>query len=416
MPMTAPPIRIAGLGLLAALLSSLAVPTLAQTPVRGSSVPCGAGAITGPGTRPGQTLVLCGSLQQRAPALAAQLTRANAAARDEETRRDLQRFGDTLNSMARRLKPQDTQALADAVAARLQQGASPAQGDSALVNEMDRLRLSLREMNQKIDALREQPGLQARTDSALQGEAGQALARLDFDTARGMLDSLQRIESKIDDAQGPYAANPALLAMVRSEALTGLDKAGRAQAASLCARGWSSLGTLKTAADALQQQGKLNAAGLAYKDLQDRAAQVLNELSARASIKRVQQDSERQLAQIQQAAQQASVASATSAFERRRTPALAQARTPALRARVADADAMRTQAEKRAAQGDYLGAADLLIDGANLLGRVESEGGNYRMPLEDMPKFHRRQGAVGAAIAPAAEVDDADLPAGGACS
>lgn len=402
--------------LLAALLASAQVP--AQTKVTGTSVPCPSGAITGAGARPGQVLGLCGALQSSA--LAEQITRANAAARDEDTRKDLQRFGEALNTLSRRLKPQDTQTLADAIAARLRQSAGTAQGDAALVNEIDRLRLGLREMNQKIAALRGQPGLQARADGALQGEAGQALARLDFATASQLLDSLQRIEGKIDDAQGPYAANPALLAMVREQALSNLEQARQARAPERCAKGWTQLGTLRSAAEALQQQGKLNAAGLAFKDLQDRGAQVLGELAAVDAVQRAQQDSQRQMSQAQQAARQQVVDMAMAQFERRRAPAVAQARTPALRARVAEADALRDQARQRAAQGDPLGAADLLVDGANLLGRVESDGAGYRIPLSDIPKTHRRPGAMsGLEVAPhtalAGQSDDSALPPGGAC-
>jgi hypothetical protein len=77
-------------------------------------------------------------------------------------------------------------------------------------------------------------------------------------------------------------------------------------------------------------------------------------------------------------------------FDRRRAAALNQARTPLLRTRLGEADAMRIRATELMRAGKLSEAMDLLVDGFNLLGRIESEGGNYTTPLPDMPKSHRR--------------------------
>lgn len=407
---------LAGMAWVSALAS--AMPASAQTPVRGSAASCETGAITGTGGDAARTLTLCSRLLAEVPALTAQLARLNAlGARDEETRRDLQRFGATLNDMARRLKQQDNAALASAVAERLQRTLGGS--ESALLNEIDRLRVSMREMNQKVDELRSQPALQRRTDAAVSGEAGRAMAQLDFEAAKGVLDSLQRIESKIDDAQGPYAANPALLAMVRNEALSGYEKARQLGAPARCTRGWSSLGTLLAAAEDTFKQGKVNAAGLSYKDMSERAGQMLGELSMLDSMREAQQQIAQRQEEMHKTTRQRNVERATSVFDRRRAPAAQQARTAALRSRLAEADAMRSRALQMAEAGDAQAAADLLIDGANLLGRIESEGGNYRMPLEDIPKIQGRTSPFAAALPGlkhAATADEASLlPVGSIC-
>lgn len=363
-------------------------PSAAQTPASGSSQPCESWAITAPGKSPGSTLVVCSRLLTEVPTLRQEVARLNAlAARDEDARRDMQRFGQTLNDMARRLKPPDVRTLADQVAARLQR--SGTQGDSAMANEVDRLRVGLREMSQKLDELRARPGLLSATDAAMAGEAGQAVARLDFEAARSLLDGLARIEGKIDDAQGPYAANPSMYNLVRSEAMESLERARQLGAQQRCAKGWSALATLRGAAEDTQKQGKLNASGLAWKDLSERAGQIVAELGAVDGAIESQRNSERQLLEMQQRSMRQIFELAGQTFEQRRAGAMRFANTESLRARVAQADQMRAQARRLADQGQMLEAMDLVVDGSNLLGRVETEGGRYTIPMQDLPKSHR---------------------------
>ena len=398
--------------LVAGLMAASASP--AQTPVSGSSAPCEASALTTSGKGPGATLVVCSRASRDAPALQEAIARLNAlAARDEDTRRDLQRFGGTLNDMSRRLKAIDVKTFADAVAARIQRGA--AQGDGALVNEVDRLRVSMREMNQKLEDLRARPGLQDKTDAAVAGEAGQAIARLDFETARGMLDRLTVLERRVEESQGPYAANAALFEATRNEALERLERVRRDGGPARCAKGWAGLETLRAAAEDTQRQGKVNAAGLAYKELFERAIQIGNEMGVVDSLSRIQQSSAQQRDALQQRSMQQAFEFAGMTFERRRPNALRQVRTDALRAKLAEADAMRTRAAELAQRGQYLEGADLLIDGANLLGRIESEGGNYRIPMQDIPKAHRSMMARQPVI-PEPAITEADvMPGGGLC-
>jgi hypothetical protein len=374
-----------------ALAAALAVSnsTGAQTPVRGSAEACESWAILAPGGGPAGSLAVCSKLLREVPALREQIERLNkVASRDAETQRDLQRFGLTLNEMARKMKPLDVSALADALALKLRD--SGALGDSALVNEVDRLRLSMREMNQKLDQIQSQPALRDRAAETLRGETGQALARLDFEAARQLLDGLRRIEGKIDDAQGPYAANPSLLELVRSEALETYRRAETAGAPTRCARGWTSVRTLLQAAQDTQRQGKLNAAGLTYKELVERAGQVLGELDAVDSVTRMNDEARRRQAGLESQLLAQAFESLGMSFDRRRAAALNQARTPLLRTRLGEADAMRIRATELMRAGKLSEAMDLLVDGFNLLGRIESEGGNYTTPLPDMPKSHRR--------------------------
>jgi hypothetical protein len=362
---------------------------LAQTAVRGTTEACESWAILSAGGGPANTLSVCSSLLRELPALREQVARMNAlAARDADTRRDLQRFGTTLNEMARKLRPADVKAMADAVAARMQ--GTNARGDAALLNEIDRLRVGLREMNQKLEQVQSQPAMRPGADAAIGGEAGQAIARLDFDTARGLLDGLQRIENKIDDAQGPYALDPALLALARREAMEGYGQAERAGAPARCAKGWASLRTLLEAAQAMQSQGRLNAAGLTFRELSERSTQIATELGAIDSLAHVNAEAARRQFAFETQMQQQIYDSVVRSFDQRRSGAVSRARTPELRGRIGQADAMRAQALELSAAGRQAEAIDLMVDGANLLGRIESEAGSYPVPLSNLPKPPRR--------------------------
>lgn len=409
-------IRLAPCAAAAAIvvLATAGPAALAQTPVTGTSRPCDASALISTGTGPAATLTACNRAAREAPGLAAALEQLNAvAARDEDTRRDLQRFGATLNDMSRRLQGPNWKNFAEALAVRIERSA--ARGNAALVNEIDRLRVSLRETNQKLDEVRSRPGLQQAADGAMAGEAGQAVARLDFDAVRSLLDGLEAVRRDVADAQGPYAANATLYDAARREALERLEHVQRAGGATRCAKGMASLQTLRTAAEDLQRSGKVNASGLTYKDLFERAVQIANELSVLDSLENVRQSSAQQRSALERQSAQRAYDFAGMTFDRRRAGAARMARTEALRGRIGEADAMRTRAAELAQRGQLLEAADLLVDGANLLGRIESDAGNYRVPLDDIPKAHRMMtGHLPPVAAPAINESDV-LGAGALC-
>lgn len=170
---------------------------VAQQPIAGTAVPCERNSIIAPGGVT-STLVVCARVERSVPELKAQLAQLESrlTARDDETRHEIVGLGRALNTLARQLKPADVDTLARTLAARLSAFASAP--DARMFAELSRLRIDLREVNEKIDSLRAAPATASRTEAELLGSTGAALGQMEFAHANAMLDGLARVETKID--------------------------------------------------------------------------------------------------------------------------------------------------------------------------------------------------------------------------
>jgi uncharacterized protein YjbI with pentapeptide repeats len=181
----------AGLAVVLALAASLPAAMSVAQPV-----PCEEWAIVAMDPKNNGRLHVCSSILREVPALRAQVDRLNAAvAKTADAQRDLAKFTAALNEMSRQLKSQDVNRLAASLADRIDQ--SGREGDARLMREIERLRLGMLDIQEKVDGARADQRVAADARAALTGPAGDAIARLDLDTARNILDGIVRIEQKV---------------------------------------------------------------------------------------------------------------------------------------------------------------------------------------------------------------------------
>lgn len=171
-------------------------PSFGQQSAPGTSAPCEQGAIFAPG-KATMTLVLCSSVARDVPELKGHVLRVESmlASRDSDARRDIDLLRNAVNGLARQLKPTDTETLARSLAAKMAPGGVP---ESRLLGELSRLRIDLRDIQDKIDALRKNPTTVNMANEELKGATGTAIAQFNFARANDLLDGLARVERKVD--------------------------------------------------------------------------------------------------------------------------------------------------------------------------------------------------------------------------
>jgi hypothetical protein len=372
-------------------LSAAATASLLSTTLYAQPVPCEEWAIVGADPKNNGRLQVCSATLRQVPELAAKIERLNAAAaRSADATRNLAEMKTALNDLARQLKAQDINRMATSLAERI--GRRERDTDERLLREFDRLRLDMMDVREKLDAARSNPQAAERAREALNGPAGEAIVRLDFATANQILDGLVRIETGVneikgkDTVRGVYSTNPTLLAEIRSGAGAALAELKKKSAADRCTKGWQIVARLNDSARQAEQNGDLNVAGTTYKEVEDRARAIVNELSV---IDATQQSTQQASAMMQ--AQQARMASqafmlARRSYQDRLVVASRMANSPALQRELGRAKQMAAEAEALASNGRAFDAADKVVDAANLLAEVEEKAGNYRFPLPRLPK------------------------------
>ena len=150
------------------------------------------------GSEPGRNgrMQLCSKLLEQVPALQAAVDRLNLLTMENaQTLLRVERFVATLGSTSRQLSAKQIDTLADNIAQRI--NSSARQGDAQLAAELTRLALEFGNTQTRSQLALQQPDTAEPTRQALQGEVGDAIARLDFNTANGLLDALLRIETTV---------------------------------------------------------------------------------------------------------------------------------------------------------------------------------------------------------------------------
>lgn len=254
----------------------------AQTPP-GASVACEQWAILSTAGQASGRVEVCSRVLQEVPRLREQIAYLNQrAGSDADARRDLQRFAETLNQMARQLKAQDVQNMADNLVARLAQ--SRRAGDSALMDELDRLRLGMREVQRTLQEMRTNALTKDKVEPALSGEAGASIAKFDFDTAKSILGALGRIEAivtsvdrKVTELNDPAEAR-VLIASERRRATQQMERFVQAGAEKRCGIIYRELLPVLKASELAEQEERFAAARRLLMTVYSQAIQATAEL------------------------------------------------------------------------------------------------------------------------------------------
>lgn len=165
------------------------------------------------GHRAGETatLTICSVPLRRDPAFVALVERLNGfMGRGDEMAASIRRLAPALNGATRGL----TTAQVTTLAGNLAQLLDPAlqQGNDRTLRELEALRSGMDSVRQQLARLATSPQGGARLQAALAGDAGDAIANLDFRGAGETIEQLARIEQKVDALANPPQAE-ALLPM-----------------------------------------------------------------------------------------------------------------------------------------------------------------------------------------------------------
>jgi len=263
-------------GLHAALLAGgvlLAMPAGAQ------SVPCETSTLFASDGKGAGKVVACSRLLREVPALADAVDRLNKAVeKNAEGQRDLDRFVRSLAATSRELPPKHLQTLAQSVADKVTR--ANAAGAERLAREIDRLRFDLDEWRSTLSDARAR-GDAAKTQAVLDGQAGAAVAALDFAQAKKILDDLQQV---ITQTTGPYTAAPEQLARVRSDTQLAWERLEAGRASERCPQTWGTLVAQRKSAEDAEGRKLFEAAGNLYQSLNDRAMALVTELNFTAQM------------------------------------------------------------------------------------------------------------------------------------
>lgn len=333
------------------------------------------------GTRPGQTgtVVVCSPSLASDPVIKALAARLNdLAARTDDLGQSVRRLAPAINGSADALSPAQKRELAASVSRQLQ--ADSARTEARMSREIDRLRLSFEDFQDKVNAALADPARQGDVRSALGGAAGEALARLDFNTAQKVLDDLAQIKTNTLSA---CAKDPKLLQITRGEAEGAMATLRSLQAPTRCAKAWPTLQAFYDSATAALGRNDLNAACSAFEEFRGRSQQVQAELSSGDFL----------AVQRRQAAEQ-HVAQMRLRYDTMRERAqrdnrvMAQrfANTDELRRELVRADETLARADAQAAAGQVDEAMGTLVDAVNGYRSIEYRGGRYNTPFTPLPK------------------------------
>jgi hypothetical protein len=237
--------------------------------------PCETWAIVTQDAKGSGKVVACSRLLRDVPALSAAVDRLNSATiAHADRQRELERFVRSLGAAGQQLSPKNVALLARSIAEQINRGAG--QSDERMLRELERLRIDMDDVRDKVSDAQTKKESAQRVSAAMQGDAGEAIARLDFKAAQSILD-------KLSDT-GAYASNAVLLAQVRKDADQAMRQLASVNATERCPRGMAELTALRSSAVAAELRGQLNTAGAGYSDVHDRAVFIFSELSSRTAM------------------------------------------------------------------------------------------------------------------------------------
>jgi hypothetical protein len=125
---------------------------------------------------------------------------------NEKTHREMESLRQSVNSIARRLQPQQATAMAQQFGQVIATQSS--RDDSQIKDLISAMAKDVSRITNSLEQSRADPAAARKVDEALAGAAGAAIVRLDFASANAMLDSLGRIEAKLDTLVGAVPTPP----------------------------------------------------------------------------------------------------------------------------------------------------------------------------------------------------------------
>ena len=150
------------------------------------------------GIEPGKVskFVSCLPSQRTDPVLVQVLAKLNErAASDQDFGRSVEKLIAALGPVSAELSSRKLATLSATLTKRLDE--QNAKSNTVLLREIDRLRISFEELSEKVTASRKGPAA-SKTEAALGGDAGDAVASLDLDRANRILDELAGIRSAVE--------------------------------------------------------------------------------------------------------------------------------------------------------------------------------------------------------------------------
>ena len=260
--------------------ASAQVPTPAAP---GTSAACEQWAVFSTAGNASGRIEVCSSVLKDIPRLREQIALLNQrAANDADARRDLQRFAESLNQMARQLKAQDAKGMLESLVAKLEQ--SRKASDDEVMDELGRLRLGMANLQRTLQAMGTNEQTKRRAELAMSGEVGSSVAHLDFEGARGILTRLVSIESKLDVLIEPADAR-VLIASDRRRAIQQMERFELAGARERCKAVYQELVPVLEASIQSEQKGQFLAARNLLMAVFSRAAQATAELQSLDRLK-----------------------------------------------------------------------------------------------------------------------------------
>lgn len=258
----------------------------AQAPTRaapGTSAACEQWAVFSTAGNASGRIEVCSSVLKDMPRLREQIALLNQrAANDADARRDLQRFAESLNQLARQLKEQDTKGMLESLVAKLEQ--SRKASDDEVMDELGRLRLGMANLQRTLQAMGMNEQTKRRAELAMGGEVGASIANLDFEGARGILTRLVSIESKLDVLIEPVEAR-VLIASDRRRATQQMERFELAGARERCKAVYQELVPVLEASAQAEQNGQFLTARNLLMTVFSRAAQATAELQSLDRLK-----------------------------------------------------------------------------------------------------------------------------------
>lgn len=359
----------------AALLAALLVPLASHAQVQ----ECTPQSMVG--TRPGQTgtVVVCSPALASDPVIRGLAARLNdLAARTDDLGHSVRRLAPAINGSADALSLAQKRVLAASVSRQLQ--IDSARTEARMSREIDRLRLSFEDFQDKVTAALSDPARQGDVRSALGGPAGEALARLDFNTAQKILDDLAQIKTNTLSA---CAKDPKLLQITRSEAEGALAKLRSQDAPKRCPKAWPTLMAFYESASAALGRNDLNAACSGFEEFKMRAMMAQGELYSRqfnSTLALSQMKFHSDLYRQQYEAMLQRVTRSNRVLAER------NANTQELRQELLRANETLQRAQAEAANERYGEAWALLVDVTNQYRSIEFRGGGYDTPFVPIPR------------------------------
>ena len=159
---------------------------------QGAQVACESWTILGTDSKTTQRVQKARSqLLRDVPKLVALVEKLNAAqAADAKNAAAVQQFARVLSQTSRELPPALVTKLASSLAEKLSEGAQ--QSNAQLIRELERLRLDMEELQDKLNTSQAKKEVGQQVSGAVQGDAAEAISRLDFQRATDILSRLEQ--------------------------------------------------------------------------------------------------------------------------------------------------------------------------------------------------------------------------------